>query len=84
MSGSWHIADVVARDNVHKGKLDSPYTHPKKRSRWTPGYCTLCREAFQMITKDHAAKHGFKSPDDMAKSDIVRPLYLRGKGKKDE
>lgn len=80
---TWHIAEVIARDNDHKhSALDSPYTHFGKRTRWTPGYCKLCHEPFEIITKDHAAKHGFKSPDEMAKSDIVRPIHLRSKKEK--
>ena len=43
-------------------------------TRWTPGYCKICRAGYEVITCDHAQKHGFKTPEEMAKSDIVKPL----------
>ena len=38
------------------------------------GYCKLCRAGYEVITCEHAKKHGFKTPEEMAQSDIVKPL----------
>lgn len=75
------VADMVERDNYNakKQKRASILPYSKKKSRWVPGYCKLCREVYSFITHEHAAKHGFTSPDEMAKSNIVCPIGLRHK-----
>lgn len=50
------------------------FTNSRHLTRWTPGYCKLCRAGYEVITCAHAKKHGFKTPEEMAQSDIVKPL----------
>lgn len=68
-------ADIIDRANRRRGKRTRSLPYSKKRTRWVPGFCTICKEPYEFITHEHAKLHGFASPNEMAKSDIV---YLRG------
>ena len=46
----------------------------KRHSRWSSGICQMCGEFFQMITFEHANKHGFARPEDMAKNGNIKCL----------
>ena len=46
----------------------------KNHSKNCSGICAICGEAFNMITKAHAAKHGFENPEKMIAAGAVRWL----------
>ena len=60
--------------NQSSHRIIGGFTNSRHLTRWTPGYCKLCRAGYEVITCDHAKKHGFSTPEEMAKSDIVKPL----------
>lgn len=44
----------------------------KKKTRWCPGYCTICGEFMDIITHSHAQSHGYKDADAMIAAGKVR------------
>lgn len=44
----------------------------KRHGPMSPGYCRICGESFNALTKIHAAKHGFKSREEMIAAGAVR------------
>ena len=41
-------------------------------TRWMKGLCSICGEWCEMITQEHAHRHGFKNADEMARAGIVK------------
>lgn len=70
-------ADIIDRANRRHEKRMWSLPYSNKRTRWVPGICTICKEPYGFITHEHAKLHGFASPNEMAKSDIVCPQGLR-------
>lgn len=55
-------------DKANQNRDKRPLSFKKKHySRWSPGVCRECGKYFEMITQDHARKHGYQNADDMAK-----------------
>ncbi len=44
----------------------------KHHTRWTPGVCSICGEWCDMITQEHAHRHGFQDADEMAQAGVVK------------
>ena len=42
------------------------------KSRWNSGICSLCGKWVEMITQEHAKKHGFKNADEMVKAGVIK------------
>lgn len=87
------LAEGIERENkarsrpTYRGRVEVIFNRvPKsKMTRYSPGFCSICQDYYNVITKDHARMHGFDSPDEMAKSDICRPICGRfEKEKKNE
>ena len=73
--GRERVAKIdLFNNSSHRQVIVSGFTNKGHLSRWTPGYCKICRAGYEVITCDHAKKHGFSTPEEMAKSDIVKPL----------
>lgn len=58
-------------DGQNNANLHRVIPKQKKATRWRAGVCRLCGEAFQLITHEHAARHGFESADAMARAGVV-------------
>lgn len=77
-----HLAEGIERENLasrkpnYRGNVNVVFNQNEKRpkTRWTPGFCSICQDYYSVITYDHARMHGFNTPDEMAKSDICRPI----------
>ena len=73
----WHnvACEVAERDIKEKDKpmafigITMKTKHP---TRFTSGVCRICGEWVEMITQDHAHRHGFKNADEMAKQGVIR------------
>ena len=63
-------AEEIERDRRRKPMELGIKHHSKNCS----GICKICGEAFNMITKSHATKHGFSDPDMMIAAGAVRWL----------
>jgi hypothetical protein len=37
---------------------------PKKKTRWSSGFCKLCGEHMECVTHLHAESHGYKSAEE--------------------
>lgn len=46
----------------------------KRHSKNCSGICAICGQAFDMLTKGHAATHGYANPDAMIAAGVVRWL----------
>ena len=44
----------------------------KTPTRWHRGVCSICGEWCEMITHEHAHRHGFKDADEMAREGVVK------------
>jgi hypothetical protein len=44
----------------------------KRPSRYRCGICNICGEWVEMITQEHAHRHGFKNADEMAQAGVVK------------
>ena len=41
---------------------------PKKKTRWSSGFCKLCGEHMDCVTHLHAESHGYKSAEEFIKA----------------
>lgn len=63
--------EILRQDRFKPSPLCSITMKVKKRTKYTSGICNICGEWCDMITEEHARKHGFKNADDMAKAGVV-------------
>ena len=68
---------MITERMATKYYLDKPgykaYTmRSKKPSKFRCGICSICGEWVEMITQDHAHRHGFKNADEMARAGVVK------------
>ena len=62
----------IERGEEKPSKLANITMKTKHPTRYHRGICSICGEWCEMITKEHAHRHGFESADAMAKAGIVR------------
>lgn len=64
------LRGIIDADNNRRRPLTMEPN--RKPSRWHSGTCSICGEWSEFITQEHAHRHGFKSPEEMAKSGCMR------------
>ena len=62
---------ALSKQSDPVSKLDHSVKQ-KRKTRWDSGVCSLCGQWVDMITQEHAHRHGFKNADDMARAGIIK------------
>ena len=64
-----NIPDIVPGrcDSRRAGVAVVRQAGQQKITKWSSGFCTICKKGFHMVTFAHAAKHGYDDPTRMAR-----------------
>lgn len=63
-------AKIVGERRPQKQKI----VRAKHFTKWSPGKCLICNEAYDLLSYVHAEKHGFASPEEMIEKGVCVPL----------
>ena len=69
-----YVGKAKAEEIERQGRRRPMMLAIKHHSKNCAGICAICGDAFNMITKAHAAKHGFANPEAMIAAGAVRWL----------
>ena len=62
----------IEGDQAKPSPLANITMKTKTPTRWHRGVCSICGEWCEMITNEHAHRHGFKDADEMARAGVVK------------